>query len=1052
VFDGILIAMHTNQMMILDISNKNTTSSTGNNNNTSTSSVTERQQQQQQQQQHRIHDKEYSTIQYQQQLNYNQQPQLLNNSNIVSTSRTSTVPSSVTASATPPPPPETIVVISPMKSSESIMIQNSYENDNYKNDNLTRIKNDDDDVSLDDKKNNRINGNDEGESDYGIIESITTSSQNEVLVIQQQKTTKSDVRKRSDRKSNNKTRYRSVSPLRDDYDDDDDNNNDNNNRNSISPRRLKSREGSIKSIPHHYSDDENEGIFRGDHSFRNFSTSSIRDAIRELRSAIHEQTNTGTMTSSRYQQKNGTSSRSTTALLCYCCRLLYHTFHTVLLIVLIVAVIMLSYQVRAVQNHLDQEEKDIATLQKQIITQQHSQQNLNEKVVQEHSYTMYQVAGTFTLLTCLITMFHMTQHISEWNEPVIQSKIITILWMSPIYSITSWLSLVFPTSAGYLSVIKDFYEAFVIYAFLSFLIAVLGRGNRDVAIRVLSYHSNHLNTPTKLFTSCYHPPPELNDQAKAGAVLLECQIWTMQFVLLRPFTSVARFILEQHAKENLMTNNTSNRYLTDTPSDSSGSTNNYIEYIQSSRFIIDMITNISVFLAFHGLLKFYHAVHHNLQWCKPFSKFLTIKGIVFLTFWQGLTISILCNLDKTERETNHYHHEQQIVSNNNNNDNIQHRFLRYIVATVLNATNTNVTNDGYDPTITNFTDIVTNYTNLTDDYQGNMTFTNGTYAPYYDTDDSANNNDDVTFTFSSSDPNEESARIQNFLICLEMLFFSLAHWCVYSAEEWKPDYRPPDKPYAKPGIGLKDFANDIGYIVNSSTSARAYNKEQRQQRKKQRQLEQQQEQNNSVLQTRDSLNDATYSTHSVNNVGSDEDDDTSMASNMTPDMVIQTIENNDGTISTMKSVTSTTTTTDTAGSISSSFNQRRFFGGWGTGRRRARYENIHSQQQQQRNIESTLSMTNNTNSNTLESQLYPVLEPDSSFVIDDDDDADEYNNKFNNNDHTGVELCNYNNSVDDRRITSNVIPPVSSTLSSSSSSGDENTKRNAKENYIPQIS
>jgi Organic solute transporter Ostalpha len=66
---------------------------------------------------------------------------------------------------------------------------------------------------------------------------------------------------------------------------------------------------------------------------------------------------------------------------------------------------------------------------------------------------------------------------------------------------------------------------------------------------------------------------------------------------------------------------------------------------------------------------------------------------------------------------------------------------------------------------------------------------------------------------------ERASQIQNFLICLEMLFFSMAHYCVFPAEEWRPDYRPQAH-YAKPGIGLKDFVKDISYIMTSSSSAR----------------------------------------------------------------------------------------------------------------------------------------------------------------------------------------------------------------------------------------
>jgi hypothetical protein len=35
--------------------------------------------------------------------------------------------------------------------------------------------------------------------------------------------------------------------------------------------------------------------------------------------------------------------------------------------------------------------------------------------------------------------------------------------MCPIYAVTSWFSLVFPSTEGYLAIIKDSYEAYIIY-------------------------------------------------------------------------------------------------------------------------------------------------------------------------------------------------------------------------------------------------------------------------------------------------------------------------------------------------------------------------------------------------------------------------------------------------------------------------------------------------------------------------------------------------------------------------------------------------------------
>ena len=43
-------------------------------------------------------------------------------------------------------------------------------------------------------------------------------------------------------------------------------------------------------------------------------------------------------------------------------------------------------------------------------------------------------------------------------------------------------------------------------------------------------------------------------------------------------------------------------------------------------------------VAFYALLSFFHGTQKDLEWCNPWPKFLCIKGVVFMTFWQGVCI------------------------------------------------------------------------------------------------------------------------------------------------------------------------------------------------------------------------------------------------------------------------------------------------------------------------------------------------------------------------------------------------------------------------------
>lgn len=502
--------------------------------------------------------------------------------------------------------------------------------------------------------------------------------------------------------------------------------------------------------------------------------------------------------------------------------------HTLAVAGLAIAVTYLFWQVQALQTIVDNDQAAVEALREQVQTQQHEEiQQLSEEVKQEQSNSLYQAAGTFTILTCLLTMFHMSTHLQNMHEPMVQRKIITILWMSPIYGVTSFLSLIFPCKCiffvfgcvrrtylrrnhslssyslscsllslfaielilaadGYLAVIKDFYEAYVVYTFLSFLIAVLGRGNREVAVDVLSNHAEHLKQPTRCLKRFYHPPPETSNRAKAAAVIMECMILAMQFVFIRPLTSIARFVSTDLWE----------KY--HPPSDEGG----WQAYVMTPAFVCAMITNVSVFLAFTGLVKFYHAVREELTWCSPFWKFMAIKGIVFLTFWQGLLITILVELRNDGTSTS-----DTFGYGNDTTSPIYY-----------NSTNSNGGSDNGDS-----------------EFGGNIAFTpthSPTHSPTITAPDWYNNNNHnrtrflFPRTLETSDEEVKSSRqeaqeIQNALICFEMLLFSIAHWCVFPHEEWAEGYRPKEGASVA-GIGLKDFVSDMSYIVSSRSENRAH--------------------------------------------------------------------------------------------------------------------------------------------------------------------------------------------------------------------------------------
>lgn len=155
-------------------------------------------------------------------------------------------------------------------------------------------------------------------------------------------------------------------------------------------------------------------------------------------------------------------------------------------------------------------------------------QEVNDNVSSQNSLMAYQFAGTFAILGSLISFWHISGHVRKLNEPIVQRKIIAIMWMIPIYSVSSWLGLVFVDAQIYLLFLKDVYEAYVIYTFLALLIAILGRGDRNEVIELLSKHADmdHLKPPIKFPCS----PEQIfqSPRHKAEAVLDQCQYFCMQ--------------------------------------------------------------------------------------------------------------------------------------------------------------------------------------------------------------------------------------------------------------------------------------------------------------------------------------------------------------------------------------------------------------------------------------------------------------------------------------------------------------------------------------------
>lgn len=272
-------------------------------------------------------------------------------------------------------------------------------------------------------------------------------------------------------------------------------------------------------------------------------------------------------------------------------------------------------------------------------------------------------AGAFVLLGFPISMYGIVSHLANYNQPQIQVYVVRILWMVPIYSIESWLAMRFHKQAIYIETLRDLYESYVLYSFLQFLIQVLG--GEQALILMLKDKSPTRGVHMWGFEYCLKPwlmgqPVRKTlfhhddllpagggiggggGHASSGAsravkrvhwkspFFIKCKFGVLQYVLLKFLCAVLVLILEYYGV--------------------------YKEGDFSPRggyLYICIITNTSQCWALYCLIFFYYATKTELAAIRPVGKFLSVKALVFFTWWQSVFISVLYQFDMIP----HYQYE-----------------------------------------------------------------------------------------------------------------------------------------------------------------------------------------------------------------------------------------------------------------------------------------------------------------------------------------------------------------------------------------------------------
>ena len=222
-------------------------------------------------------------------------------------------------------------------------------------------------------------------------------------------------------------------------------------------------------------------------------------------------------------------------------------------------------------------------------------------------------AGFAVAIALPLSVWDVNKHVRHFVSPL-QRHYIRIILMVPVYALESWLALIFKDQHIYLEVLREAYEAWVIYTVQRLFVDFLG--GRDGVETLLAARA-----VTEGSDRAHFLPPfsRLSGWRFRNDFQANCNAAVFQYVFLRVVFATASLIAEF------------NHTLCE------GST----DFMHCLYPWSTVILSFSQFGAMYALVLFYHQLDVELKPLHALSKVLAVKAVVFLSFWQGSLIAFL---------------------------------------------------------------------------------------------------------------------------------------------------------------------------------------------------------------------------------------------------------------------------------------------------------------------------------------------------------------------------------------------------------------------------
>ena len=159
-----------------------------------------------------------------------------------------------------------------------------------------------------------------------------------------------------------------------------------------------------------------------------------------------------------------------------------------------------------------------------------------ENCVDRHRFAIT-IAECFVGTTLPISLYHSFEHLRRFVRPSLQSHVVAIIWMVPVYSMECLFSVIYIDYAFYFRAIREVYEAYAVYCFMGFIFRFFGDGQGKYLADRLA------NMPASMgchkVPLCWLPPWQMGtnfiQQSKTGVLqFVFIQFWlTISSLLMR---------------------------------------------------------------------------------------------------------------------------------------------------------------------------------------------------------------------------------------------------------------------------------------------------------------------------------------------------------------------------------------------------------------------------------------------------------------------------------------------------------------------------------------